>query len=131
MILLIEDHAPTSNALQKLLRMARHEVVAVRTLGAARAMLAIQSFTLIVSDITLPDGSALELMREFGERKPCPAIALTGSLSTVEHKVECTQVGFDLCLQKPIDFDTLTRAIEQLARLKPPCDADRGESAGA
>ena len=63
----------------RLLRGLGHEVTTAGTIAAALESVEASDFDLIISDIGLPDGSGLELMRQVVARRgPVPAIALTG-----------------------------------------------------
>src|SRR6185369_2161365 len=79
-IFLVEDHADTREALAGLLEIYGHQVRSAGSIAAALAALADWPFDLIISDIGLPDGSGLDLMREIAVRYPggARAICLTG-----------------------------------------------------
>ena len=63
----------------RLLRGLGHEVATAGTIAEASEAADARPFDLIVSDIGLPDGSGLDLMRRVVARRgPVPAIALTG-----------------------------------------------------
>ena len=70
-------------------------------------------FDLIVSDIGLPDGTGLDLMRRVrATRGELPGIALTG-FGTEEDIEQSRLAGFSAHMTKPIDFTQL----ESLIRL--------------
>lgn len=120
MILLIEDHQSTAVALQRLLRIAGYESTIVTTLAAARAFLTLPNdLELIISDVHLSDGNALDLIRDCRSRS-CPAIAVTGSIHTREEIDQCLAAGFALCLRKPIDFENLVHAIKKVRQGDKP-----------
>ena len=110
-ILIIEDHPPTIAALQRLLSLSGHVTVVARTLATARVLVEAQDFDLIISDVHLPDGESVSFMRELSKRKPVRAIAVSGSVSI--NPEDCHAAGFHECLQKPVEFETLQRAIER------------------
>ena len=68
-ILLIEDSAPTRELLQRSLGAAGHALVSAARVSTGRAIALEQSFDVIVIDVMLPDGSGLELCREFAGRE--------------------------------------------------------------
>src|SRR6185295_254111 len=83
-ILLVEDHADTAEAIAELLRLLGHEVTVALTLSAGLAA-AEESHSrgpggidLVVSDLGLPDGNGLDLMRELAGRYGLKGIALSG-----------------------------------------------------
>src|SRR5690606_29534470 len=62
-ILLVEDHPPTRAVLSRLLVRAGHVVVSAASVAEARGIAARETFDVVVSDIGLPDGTGVELMR--------------------------------------------------------------------
>ena len=62
-ILLVEDDEALCTGIALALGTPEVRLTACRTLAAARAALAGQSFELLILDVNLPDGSALDLVR--------------------------------------------------------------------
>ena len=62
--LLVEDHSSTAEVLKRLLLRAGHQVQTADSLAEARRWLAKGDFDLLISDLGLPDGSGLELVRD-------------------------------------------------------------------
>jgi CheY-like chemotaxis protein len=72
-----------------------------------------QHFDAVVSDLGLPDGSGLELMKEIQRRRRVPGIALSGY--GMEDDLRRTkEAGFDAHLVKPVNLDQLRLLLEQL-----------------
>ena len=95
----------------RLLRSLGHDVTAAATIGAATAEIEGADFDLVVSDLGLPDGSGLELMRRVVALKGAlPAIALTG-YGMEEDIRRSREAGFTAHLTKPIDFAKLEAMI--------------------
>ena len=114
-ILLVEDEPATSRLMARLLRGLGHEVSTAGTIAEATEKEREGEFTLIVSDIGLPDGSGLELMkRVIARRGPIPAIALTG-YGMEEDIRRSREAGFVAHMTKPIDFTKLEAMIRQVA----------------
>ncbi|MBW8465501.1 response regulator, partial [Acidovorax sp.] len=61
-ILLVEDDLPLGNSLQRVLTVAGHHVVWLRTSADARRFLQEQPFALVLLDIGLPDETGLDLL---------------------------------------------------------------------
>ena len=76
-ILLVEDNTDSLRYLGITLRRRGHEVAEANCLEVARQAVADTKFDLLISDIELPDGSGLELMRELRPRG-VRGIALSG-----------------------------------------------------
>jgi PAS domain S-box-containing protein len=111
-ILVVEDEPATRRLMARLLGGLGHTVMTAGTISTA---LEADEFDLIVSDIGLPDGSGLDLMRQVVARRgPVPAIALTGY--GMEEDIRRSQeAGFTAHLTKPIDFAKLEAMIRQVA----------------
>ena len=115
-ILVVEDEPATLRLMARLLRGLGHEVTTAGTIAAALEVSEAGEFDLIVSDIGLPDGSGLDLMRRVVARRgPVPAIALTG-YGMEEDIRRSREAGFTAHLTKPIDFAKLEAMIRRVAR---------------
>ena len=113
-ILLVEDEPSTLRLMARLLRGLGHEVVAAGTVAAALEAARSRPFDLIVSDIGLPDGTGLDLIRRaVALLGPVPAIALTG-YGMEEDVRRSREAGFHSHLTKPIDFAKLEMMIRRL-----------------
>ncbi|AGA28643.1 PAS domain S-box protein [Singulisphaera acidiphila] len=114
-ILVVEDEEATRRLMARLLRSLGHNVATAGTIAEATEAAEAEVFDLIVSDIGLPDGSGLELMRRIvTHRGPVPAIALTG-YGMEEDIVRSREAGFTAHMTKPIDFTKLEAMIRQVA----------------
>ncbi len=117
-ILVVEDHDATCEMLARLLRQAGHRVTTAKTLASALAVTQQDTFDLLLSDLGLPDGSGLDLMRQRREQFTHRSIALTGY--GMEEDVRSSKAaGFTAHLTKPIDLQKLEAAIgDVVARLQ-------------
>jgi signal transduction histidine kinase len=112
-VLLVEDHEPTLRVLEKLLRQIGHRVTGTTTVTTALAAAAQEAFDLIISDLGLPDGSGLDVMRRLRRDFAGRAIALTGY--GMDADVDASRAaGFALHLTKPVDRAQLESAIERV-----------------
>ena len=113
-ILLVEDHPDTAEAMADILRERGHRVVVAGSLAAALAAADEGSgIDLVVSDLGLPDGSGLTLMRELKARYGLPGIAVSG-YGTEEDRRQSAAAGFSSHLTKPI---TLDRLLDEVRRI--------------
>ena len=112
-VLLVEDHAPSLLVMRRLLEMLGHQVVTAGTLSDAEAAASVGNFDVLVSDVGLPDGSGLELMRRLRAKFEGRAIALTGY--GTENDIKAAQdAGFTGYLIKPVKIAQLTAAFGQI-----------------
>ena len=111
-ILLVDDHQDTCAALEKLLVRRGHLVAATHNVRSAMETAVRNKFDLLISDIALPDGSGVDLMRQLRAISAIPGIAISGfgNNGDIERSL---QAGFSEHLIKPIKLDDLEAAIER------------------
>jgi signal transduction histidine kinase/CheY-like chemotaxis protein len=109
-ILLVEDHEDTLNVMAEVLELSRHDVTRAASKESALHLAAMRPFDLLVSDLGLPDGSGLDLMREVRERYRLAGIAVSG-YGTAEDVELSRQAGFLEHLIKPVHPARLKEAI--------------------
>jgi len=112
-VLLVEDDAMTARIMAKLLRQNGYLVTTANSVAAALGV-ADNDFNLIVSDIGLPDGTGLDLMRAIKLRRNVPGIALTG-YGMEDDIRKSLEAGFVAHLTKPVDFAKLDLMIRKVA----------------
>jgi signal transduction histidine kinase len=118
-ILLVEDHVDTRRVMSSVLARMGHDVRSAGTVAAALQSLESERFEVLVSDISLPDGSGLDLMRRIRQangKMPVHGIALSG-LSMADDIRQCYDAGFEKHLAKPVNLRQLQDVIQELARV--------------
>jgi PAS domain S-box-containing protein len=113
-ILLVEDNADTMNSLSRMLTERGHAVHTAASLASALRVASEVAFDVLVSDIELPDGNGLELIRTLRNRRAVPGIALSGFGSSEDMELS-RSAGFAEHLIKPIVFRRLEEAIQHVA----------------
>ena len=116
-ILFVEDHEDTARVLGRILKNAGFDVSHAGSLAEARAVAAGRRFDLLISDVGLPDGSGLELMKALRDAQGLCGIALSG-FGTEEDVAASTAAGFAAHLTKPVDWERLRNEIERLVPAK-------------
>ncbi len=117
-ILLVEDHEDTARVLRRMLDDAGYLVALARSVQQARDLSAQQEFDLVISDVGLPDGTGLDLMRGLRETHDLVGIALSG-FGTEEDVAASHAAGFAEHLTKPVDWNRLRAEVERLLA-RPP-----------
>jgi signal transduction histidine kinase len=113
-VLLVEDDPDTLAVTSMLLRAGTYEVATAETISQALTHLRDHDFDLLISDISLPDGSGLDLMREVLERqKDVRGIALSG-FGSQEDVRRARLAGFSVHLTKPVSFPRLETTIREI-----------------
>jgi PAS domain S-box-containing protein len=109
-ILLVDDHQDTLRAMSRLLRKLEHKVITADCVRAALDVAIDHDFDLLISDVGLPDGTGIQLLKELVRRRPVRGIALTGYGSEGDIR-QTHEAGFSAHLTKPIGFAQLCDAI--------------------
>ncbi len=112
-ILLVEDHADSAHALARIIASFGHDVEIAGSVGAAVEFFDARPFDILVSDLGLPDGSGLDLLRQIHAKRRIPAIALTG-FGMEEDIARCLDAGFGAHLTKPVNFQKLESALAKI-----------------
>src|SRR6202011_4538547 len=92
-VLLVEDDAPTLWRLPDALAKAGFQVTAAATLAEARAHLAAGAPKVLLTDLQLPDGHGVELIRETRRRFPETEIMVISNLGDEESVISAITVG--------------------------------------
>jgi signal transduction histidine kinase/ActR/RegA family two-component response regulator len=109
-ILLVDDHEDTCASLGRLLTLRGHEIVAAHTMRAGMAAAADRRFDLLISDVGLPDGNGMELLRHLRANSNIPGIAISG-FGTDADIEKSLEAGFSEHLVKPVQLEKLEAAI--------------------
>jgi DNA-binding NtrC family response regulator len=105
--IVLEDDPIIRTNLENFLRRQRLDVASASTIAEAREFLGKDNFDLIFMDMRLPDGNALELLKELQTRPQRPlAVVMTG-FGSVESAVDCMKNGAFDYLIKPFSTDQI------------------------
>jgi PAS domain S-box-containing protein len=116
-VLVVDDSLTVRMDVGDALQAAGFEVTLCEDLRGARAALAVQSFSLVVLDILLPDGSGLDFLRELknGPITAALPVMLLSSEAEVRSRVHGIHAGADEYLGKPYDVSRLVSRARVLA----------------
>jgi CheY-like chemotaxis protein len=115
-VLVVDDDEDNALLLEAALELAGFEVVVARSVHDACAVIAKRSVDVLVTDYSLGDGDAVDLMKSLGERRPRVAVLVTG-YGSHEDRERSKAAGFDAHLLKPVAIDELERTLrESLAK---------------
>lgn len=110
-ILLVEDDVDTARVMRWLLRADGHDVQWAGDVSTALKLSAAHQFDLLLSDLGLPDGSGLDLMRTLRqEGSTLPGIVLSG-YGQEEDLAQSREAGFTSHLIKPLSPQMIRDAI--------------------
>ena len=108
-ILFVEDNANAALAAKTMLALRGHDVETASSVQEARARLDAKRYDLLISDISLPDGTGYDLL----PHAP-PAIAISGYTAEADRN-EALSKGFSAYITKPFNAADLIAAIERKA----------------
>ncbi|NJD26952.1 MAG: response regulator [Chloroflexi bacterium] len=111
-ILAVEDDPGNVALLRAILEKAGHRLVAMGSLGEARAWLAGAAPDLVLLDRHLPDGDGLDLLAEIrrDERASVPVLMVSASVLPGDRDAALA-AGCDAFIEKPVRVRTLLDAI--------------------
>jgi CheY-like chemotaxis protein len=113
-ILLVDDHVDTLKILRRILESDGHSITPAASVREATCAAESGEFELLISDIGLPDGTGMDVVRAARAAHPgLPAIAMTG-FGMEQDIRNSEQAGFTLHLTKPVDVNSLEAAIRLL-----------------
>ena len=110
-VLLVEDEATLAKNIERFLQREGFAVRAAATIREGRALLAAASPDVVLLDLSLPDGSGLDLLAEIrGAHPRTKVIVLTGH-GTVQTAVEAMKAGAWDFVGKPLALVELRRLV--------------------
>jgi CheY-like chemotaxis protein len=117
-LLVVEDHTDTASMLRRLLLRRGYEVRSAESIESALKVAEEFEFDVLVSDIGLPDGTGMDLIRQLASTandRPIRGIALSG-YGMHEDLERSKAAGFTDHLTKPVDFSVLDRALARIGQ---------------
>ena len=129
-ILLVEDDAPLGEGVKSGLEDEGHVVEWVRDGRLGREALAVESFSAVVLDLTLPRLDGLQILRELRARNDHTPVLILTARDTVANRVEGLDAGADDYLVKPFALAELKARVRSLSRRAAGRSSNRLEHAG-
>ncbi|MGD8484815.1 MAG: sigma-54 dependent transcriptional regulator, partial [Thioalkalispiraceae bacterium] len=123
-ILVVEDDATLSDALQDTLELAGYNVITAENGKAALSCLDKQEISLIVSDINMPVMDGEDLLKQVKEHSPETPIMLMTAYGTIEQAVETMKEGAIDYLVKPFEAEVLVNMVSRYVKAAPASQAD-------
>ncbi len=113
-ILLVEDHPDTAKIMARLLSRRGYAIHTADSLKSALELIHQTPFDLLISDIGLPDGTGIDLMKAIHAINPSiKAIALSG-FGAEDDIQRSHAAGFHSHVTKPVDLQKLDAEIQRI-----------------
>jgi two-component system, NtrC family, response regulator AtoC len=121
--LIVDDDIHSSTVMSALVAGEQFTVAAAHTLRDARRQIALQQPDIVLLDLTLPDGSGLDLFDDRALLAQSQVVLVTGHAS-VETSLQALRAGASECLVKPIEPAQLRAILSRVMRPSAvPADA--------
>ena len=115
-ILIVDDDKIILDSLCEFMTLEGYTAIGAGTFTEAVTELKRQVFSLVITDVNMPDGDGFELLSLIKKNYPqAVAIVITG-YGTIESAVEAIKMGAYDYLTKPIVDDDLRLAVERAVR---------------
>lgn len=116
-ILVVDDEADLRELLDITLVRMGLDVDCAETIGAARAYLAQTEYALVLTDMRLPDGLGIELVREISATRKNTPIAVITAFGSADNAVAALKAGAFDYLSKPVGLDQLRLMVQSALRM--------------
>ncbi|MFT5033568.1 MAG: two-component system response regulator PilR (NtrC family) [Bacteroidia bacterium] len=117
-ILIIDDEPDIRELLELTLSRMGHHTMSAATLAEAYKLLDKSSFSLCLTDMKLPDGSGLELIKKLQQRIDELPIAVITAYGSVDLATDSLKAGAFDFISKPIDLERLRALVKNAVSLE-------------
>jgi DNA-binding response OmpR family regulator len=112
-VLVVDDEADLVASYERLLRRQGYRVIATATRGEGLAVIACEALVLVVSDLRLPDGDGLDVVRAARRSPaPVPVLVVTGFGSEAT-RAAALAAGASGYLTKPFSASAFAALVER------------------
>lgn len=119
-VLVVDDEADIRALLEITLGRMNLSTTPAANLKEATAALERESFDLCLTDMRLPDGLGLDLVRNIHDKHPALPVAVITAYGNMEDAVESLKAGAFDFVTKPVDIDTLRRLVNSALKANQP-----------
>ena len=116
-VLVIDDEADIRELLELTLIRMGLDVQTAENLAEARQLLKTNKFNLCLTDLRLPDGDGLDMVRFINEHYPTLPVAVITAFGSTENAVMALKAGAFDYLAKPVGLDQLRTLVKAALRV--------------
>jgi len=106
-ILIVDDEQSMREMLGIMLRKEGYEVVMADSRAQAAAVLGHDAIDMVITDVRLPDGDGIEILRHVKAASPETIVIVMTAFGTTETAVAARKLGAEAYVLKPFDVDEL------------------------
>jgi two-component system response regulator PilR (NtrC family) len=122
-VLVVDDEADIRELLELTLLRMGLGVESAGSLAEANALLKSKRFDLCLTDMRLPDGEGLDLVRHIGEHCADLPVAVITAYGSAENAVAALKAGAFDYLSKPVSLEDLRTLVKSALKLPQPVSA--------
>ena len=132
-VLIVDDEPDIRELLELTLGRMNLETRAAENLGEAHELLEQFSFDLCLTDMRLPDGNGIDLVRHIQNRHPQVPVAVITAHGNMETAIAALKAGAFDFVSKPLDINDLRNIVRSALRVgnSPTTVPSSGSGAGA
>ncbi len=119
-ILVVDDEPLVRRSLEEILKARKIQVVGAASIGAAEALVASDSFDLVMLDVRLPDGDGQRLLEQVMALPSHPPVVMMTGHGSIESAVGCMRAGAFDYITKPFNvaqIDLILRKADNYSQL--------------
>lgn len=124
-ILVVDDEADLRELLEITFIKMGLDIDSADCLGTARTLLAQREYALVLTDMRLPDGLGIELVREVAALHKNTPIAVITAFGSADNAVIALKAGAFDYLSKPVALDQLRMMVQSALRLNQAATVDQ------
>ena len=123
-ILVVDDEPDIRELLEITLSRMGKETRSAADLGSAMNLLAAHSFDLCLTDMRLPDGNGIELVKHITQNYPETPVAMITAHGNMESAIEALKAGAFDFVSKPVNLEILRNLINTALKLSSAVTID-------
>jgi two-component system response regulator PilR (NtrC family) len=115
--LIVDDEPDIRELLAITLSRMGVESAAAATVAEARSQLSTQRFALCLTDMRLPDGNGIEVIRHIQQTQPSLPVAMITAHGNMQSAIEALKAGAFDFINKPVELQTLRELVNTALQL--------------
>ncbi|MBI4921455.1 MAG: response regulator [Devosia nanyangense] len=115
-ILVVEDNTTLASGIASVLRAAGYAVDVVHDGVSAEAVIATETFDLVILDLTLPEMDGLDVLRGMRARRNASSVLILTARGALDERVRGLDLGADDYMTKPFEVSELEARVRVLLR---------------